>query len=752
MARNGFSILLSLAALAVAGAAMAAEPAPPTDAQTATQAKPAPKPTELDAVTSTATRNPQSLNDIPGTVSVIDAETLERNNARNPRDAIKYEPGVSVGNQPMRGGETNYTIRGIGFNRVLLLIDGVDVPDFPDSNAGPGTYNRDFVDLENVKQIEIIRGPASALYGSNAIGGIVAYQTKDPQDYLDLVGKDWYASIKGAYASADKSFSETATGAMRAGNVEMLAIFTHRDGEETKPNGSVPNDPSLTTGRGVTVNPQDYRSDNILGKLVFRPTTADTIKLTGEYGRKTLKTDILTDVSAAPSTTVVASNGRDETERSRVSLELAHDAPFGFVDRSEFKVFYTNIDRREHTEQIRGVGLSAALRTTDLYFIQDIYGADAQFNTKRDIFGVTNSFTYGISGELTQTTRPRYRTQENLTTHVVTTVVAGEVFPNKTFPDNDTLKAGIYLQDEISATSRLTVVPAIRIDYYKLDPKPDQMFQNSGGANVNSLTEWPVSPKLGATYKITEEYTGFAQYAHGFRAPPYDSANQAFANAAQGYEIVVNPNLKPETSDGVEAGLRGKFSGGSSFSTSVFYNRYENFIDSTLLCNGTIFGGPGPCLLSQYQYTNRPRVNIYGAEARGDYRFHPNWALLGSIAYARGEDEATHAPIDSVDPLKLVSGLRYTSEFWGGELTMTHAWQHSRVSDATYFKAPQYTVFDLTAYYEVMPTFTINAGIFNLTDRKYFLSQDVRAIPSSLTIDRYAQPGRNVGINTTLRF
>lgn len=703
---------------------------------------PQPPATELDTVTSTATRNPQSLNEIPGTVSVIDSETLERNNARNPREAIKYEPGVSVGNQPLRGGSTNYSIRGINSNRVLLLMDGMDVPDFPGSNSGAGTYTRDFVDFENIKQIEIIRGPASALYGSDAIGGIVAYVSKDPEDYLDLVGKDWFVSLKSAYASVDNSFSETATGAMRAENVEALAIYTRRDGEETEPNGSV------TSGNGILVNPQDYQSDNFLGKFVIHQTSVDTIKLTGEYSTKTLDTNLLTDLSVAPSTTVVDSKARDETERTRVSVDYVHDAALGFVDRMELKAFYTKLDRSEHTDQLRSAGTT--LRVSDFYFLQDIYGAEAQFNTKLNLFGVPNLLTYGVNGEYTTTTRPRYRTQT--TGSVTTNVVAGETYPNKTFPDNDTIKAGIYLQDEIKATDALTLLPALRIDYYSLDPQPDEMFANSGGATVKSLTEWPVSPKFGLTYKLNEAYTAFAQYAHGFRMPPYDSANQAFANSAQGYEIIVNPDLKPETSDGVEAGLRGKFANGSSFSTSAFYNSYDDFIDTALICEGTIFGGAGPCYLSQYQYVNRSKVTIYGAEARGDYHFASQWSLLGSLAYAYGEDDETGAAIDSVDPLKLVTGLRFMSTYWGSELTLTHAWQHDRVSNSTYFKAPQYTLLDLTAYVEVMPRFTINAGVFNLTDEKYFVSQDVVATANSSTIDRLASPGRNVGVNATVRF
>jgi len=752
MARHGLSAFLllttSFLALSAASAEEAAKPAAAEDAPAASkpaEEKEKPRATQLDAVTTTATRNPESLANVPATVSVIDAETLERMNARNPRDAIRYEPGVSIGNQPLRGGSTNYTIRGIGENRVLVLIDGLDVPDFPESNSGAGTYTRDFVDLENLKQIEIVRGPASALYGSDALGGIVSYVTKDPSDYLDMVGKDWYASLKGAYSSADKSFAETATGAMRAGDVEVLGLYTRRDGQEVEPKGSV------TSGNGIKVNPQDYWSNDFLGKLVFRPTTADTIKLTGEFTEKRLDTDVLTDLSVAPATTVVSSTGVDTTKRSRVSADFIHDAPIGFIDRTEVKVFYTKLDRTEHSDQLRTNG--TRLRVTDLGFTQDIFGGEAQFNSAATLFGLPNAFTYGLNAEHSETERPRYRTEAdypsgaNPTTNFCTMPGACELFPNKTFPDNSLFKFGVYGQDEVTA-GRWTVTPAARVDYYKMTPHPDQLFANSGGAPVSDFSKWHVSPKLGTTYAITDEYTAFAQYSHGFRIPPYDSANQTFVNYSQFYGIVPNPNLKPETSNGVETGLRGKFASGSSFSTSVFYNKYRDFIDTVTLPAGTLPGG-----LMAFQYRNLSDVTIYGAEARGEYRFLPEWALLGSIAYAYGEDEDTHLSVDSVDPVKLVTGLRYETESWGAELVATHAWRHSRTDSASNFQAPSYTVLDLTAYYEIVPTFTVNAGLFNITDEKYYLAGDVRGLASNSTVlDRYAQPGRNFGVNTTLRF
>ncbi|MBX3492203.1 MAG: TonB-dependent receptor plug domain-containing protein, partial [Parvibaculum sp.] len=323
------TLLLAGASLAVISAAAAQEPAAEEDA---------PKATQLDAVTSTAARGPKTLNDIAGTASVITAEDLERRNATNIKDAVRYEPGVTVGNAPNRGGATNFNIRGIGGNRVLVLVDGFSTPDFPGSNIGsPSSYTRDFVDLDSMKRLEIVRGPASALYGSDALGGVVSWVTKDPADYLDLVGKDWYVSLKGGYASADKSFSETATGAVRAGNFEMLGLYTRRDGEETE------------VASSATPNPTDYYSNNFLGKLVFNGNDNNTLKLTGEFNEKNEEIILLTDLGTAFGTTTLSSQAEDVTERNSLSAAYVHETPFFLADRTEFKVSWTKVDRNEHT-------------------------------------------------------------------------------------------------------------------------------------------------------------------------------------------------------------------------------------------------------------------------------------------------------------------------------------------------------------------------------------------------------------------
>ena len=131
MAMKRISYLLAATALAglpvLPVAADTAETAPApiqtAQAQPTEGASPKKPVTELDAITVTPTRSPETLFDLPGTASVIDAERLERQNAQSPRDAIRYEPGVSIGNSPSRTGATNYSIRGVNGNRVRLQID-----------------------------------------------------------------------------------------------------------------------------------------------------------------------------------------------------------------------------------------------------------------------------------------------------------------------------------------------------------------------------------------------------------------------------------------------------------------------------------------------------------------------------------------------------------------------------------------------------------------------------------------------------
>lgn len=734
-ARRPAASQASLAALAllvpVAGpSGLAAQPAPtPSPAAAASPASEAPA-VVLPPIAVTATRGPRPVDDVPATITVTEELELERRNVTSPRDLLRYEPGVNFGNQPSRNGGTNFVIRGIGGNRVRVQVDGIRLPDFPESNAGSGNYTRDFVDLDTVRRVEILRGPASALYGSDALGGVVSYFLKDPSDYLEP-GRNSFFSGRFGYNGADQSLSQTVTGAARAGNVEALLSYTHREGHEIRPNGN------------VLPNPQDYTANTVLGRFVYRLSDVERLRLTGELTQRDTDTNLRSELSSS----VLTSLGEDTATRGRIALDYVREAPFLFADRVEARLGWTRLDRTEYTNQLRS---GNTLRNSVFGFEQDVWSSDVQFGSNVQAFGLNHVLTYGVSLDRTESSRPRERWQTNLTTGAVTSTVAGETFPNKNFPDTTTWQAGAYLQDEITLGA-VTLTPALRLDYYGLRAHPDADYLRAslGGAapQLEDMDKFALSPKFGAVWRLDPVYSLYGQYAHGFRAPPYDSATLGFRNTVMRYEILPSTDLKPETSDGVEIGFRGRFANGSFFQLSGFYNRYENFIDTRTI-------GTSPAGLTQFQYRNLNSVTIYGAEARGEWQFAEGWALRGSASYAWGKDDDTGRPIDSVDPLRFVGGLAWQHESgFGAEAMVTHALRHNRVSDDSYFRAPRYTVLDLAMHYDFRNDISINAGLFNVTNEKYFNSQDVIGVAAnSTTRDLYAQPGRYAAVNLVVRF
>lgn len=137
------------------------------------------EPEEEITVTGTRTARPTRLT--PGSIAVIDADKIDQNLSQDLRDLFRYEPNISVGNN-RRYGLQDINIRGLGGNRVLILNDGIRLP--TQFSFGTSSLGRDYVDIESLQRVEVVRGPASALYGSDALGGVVSFRTIDPEDLL----------------------------------------------------------------------------------------------------------------------------------------------------------------------------------------------------------------------------------------------------------------------------------------------------------------------------------------------------------------------------------------------------------------------------------------------------------------------------------------------------------------------------------------------------------------------------------------
>ncbi|MBF2013795.1 MAG: TonB-dependent hemoglobin/transferrin/lactoferrin family receptor [Rivularia sp. T60_A2020_040] len=696
-------------------------------------------------ITVTGTRSERPVKDTPGNITVIQSEDVDRQLINDLADLIRYEPGVSVGNSRNRGNQ-DFTIRGIGGNRVLIQVDGIRIPD----NYTATSTSRNYFDLETLKRVEIIRGPASTLYGSDAIGGAVSFITKDPDDYLLNSDGPSYASVKYTYDSTDESRKLTGVIAAESedGKLQISAALTNVTGSEFKNYGT------------AIADPQDSSDLNFIGKIVFKPNDTNTFKLTGERFNSKSDTNLLSSLGTSRGTTTFDNFADYQNQRYRISLGQEYDNPNNnWLQKLRWQVYYQDAQASEEINSLRGRGAVATTSREDVNsFEQSVFGGDIQFESNFQTGRIDHRLVYGLEVFNTDTSRPRDRTETDLVTGAINKFVGGETYPNKTFPDTETLRFRVYAQDEIEFPgNRLTLIPGLSFDYYKLTANPDQDFQNINIDNydVKDFDASAFSPKLGIVYKVTPELSTYAQYARGFRSPPYDDANIAFTNFLFGYTVLPNNNLKPETSDSYEIGIKGSYSQ-LNFGLSGFYNRYNNFIDTEFV-GLTSIGGRN---FQQFQSQNIEGAEIYGLEAKAEYRLSPSkygLSLIGSLAWAEGNNLQNNQPLDTVDPFQAVVGLRYRApeDRWGSELVTTFVAANQRAAESgTDLFIPDSSFnLDLLGYYKFSDKVSLNVGLFNLLDKKYWRWQDVRGLTNnSPEIARRTLPGFNATVGLKVAF
>jgi hemoglobin/transferrin/lactoferrin receptor protein len=724
---------------------------------------------ELDRIQVTATRNERAIGDVPNTVDVIERERMDELLVRDLKDLFRYEPGISVGSSFGRFGLGDIRVRGLGGNRVRIQTDGIPVSD-AFSIGSFSNANRNFVDLDTLKRVEVVRGPTSSLYGSDALGGVVSFITKDPSDYLEE-GKDAYFGFKIGYDSSWDGLFGGATAAFGGERWSGLVAVSHRQGKETENQGEVGGTGSART----QPNPQELDGRSLLAKLVFKASENQRFKLTVEGNEDDTDTDLLNSqgrqaLTGAINDSVIA---RDHQSRARVSFAHEIDAIGSvFADRLDWQIYRQDSQTTQYTRELRS-GLAPPtlrdMREREFDFDQRTYGLQANFGKDFSTGEVQHALSYGLDVSRTETRQKRDGLRTFLVTGVNTPVMLPDVFPVRDFPISKTTIAALYVQDEISfADGAFRLIPALRVDRYELKPEVDNIFaEDNPGVVVSDISETSVSPKLGAVWHFNEDWSVFGGYSRGFRSPPYNDVNIGFTNVAFGYTAIANPDLKPETSDGLEAGLR--FSNAAAYaSLSAYYNLYDDFIESMR------FIGVNDDGLTVYQSQNIAEARIYGLELKAGLELGAlsealqGWSLRGAAAWSqgkgRGPEEVEVSPgvteernvtrnLDSVDPLTATLGIAYSRETWGAELAGRFVDRKDRVSDPSYFQQGGYGVLDLYAHWNFAPGATFNAGIFNLADRKYSDAGDVPVVSGqSLTLDRYTSPGRNFAVSLSVNW
>lgn len=706
-------------------------------------------PRELEIVVVEAQKYPVREHEIAGTVSVIDDTRIEQELARDMEQLVRYEPGVEVPYQGSRFGNSGIVIRGIGGNRVRMEVDGVPVSD-AFSIGDFSNASRDFLDVDSLKQVEIMRGPASALFGSNAIGGVVSFITKDPQDYLS--GDGVYSDARGGYYSADDGWVGNATVAGQTGDWAGMAQASWRQGHERQ---------------DIEADPHDYDSLNLLAKVIHGDPSHGGLGLTVERFDEDSETDVVSlqgvqDFSASFGFPyiIVTDSVRAEDSRERTRLSIGQQWSDGWLGANylRWRAYHQSSETEQDSVERRSTTVMTQTtpveREREFRYEQDLYGAELNLVSDFSLGDVPNELAYGAEIEVAETSQIRDGFQLNLLTGETSPVVGPDDFPVRDFPESDTTSMGVYVQDRI-ALGPVTLIPGLRWDRYELDPEPDAIFtEDNPGVVPASLDDSNISPKFGVIWQLSDAWQLYGQYSEGFRAPPVNDVNVGFTNYRFGYTSLPNPDLESESSEGYEVGLR--YAGSTAqLDFAAYHTDYDDFIQSL-----QVVGFDTVNNLVIFQSINIDRVEIRGLEAQLDWApqaFPEGLSLRFAAAWSEGDNLENGQPLNSVQPFTAVAGLDYAAinGRWGGSLLARGASKQDRLdeTEGALYVPGGYLVFDATAWYRPTESTRIRAGLFNLTDEDYTRWLDVAGLPADTPdTGRFRSPGFNVGLLFDIAF
>lgn len=622
----------------------------------------------LDTVTVYATKSPQSSFEVPAMTSNVDAEAPGTSMSGDISNVLDQTPGVEVQNGPRRNGES-VSIRGFDDEAIVTLMDGRR------QNFESGHDGRVFVDPSLLKRVEVVKGSSSAIYGGGAIGGVVAYETKDAKDMLEP-GQNWGVYTSAGYRSANEEYSPVVSAYGRTGKWDIIGIAALRNSgniEQGDGNELVSDDNMIsgTFKAGYTFN--DYNTV----KVIYQGLNDDSTEPNNPGGAVGVENPVVDK----------------EIHDNQIGLKYEYDNPANNLLKPKLHLYYNNTRLRE----------------------ADIAGSNAGRVQNRTFE------TLGFTAENQMTFNPS-DTQKHVVTfgsEIYRDAQVGNTTNGGTrpgVPNADATNSGVFVQDEMTFTTeagKFLIIPAARFDNYR-----------SSDDAGNSQNESKISPKISASYLPNDNLMFFGSVAQAFRAPNLTeiyASGQHFPAIPPMFPanfFTPNPDLRPETVITYEAGMGVKFDGvfdqadKMSLKGSWFLSEGDDFISETV----DIFGGTT-------QFINIPNARLTGFEIDGEYRLHPIRLKTG-LSYVEAENTDTGEYLSNSVPLTFLADLGYSVDsidsIVGVRGRFAAADDKIESSDV---ETAGYAVWDV--YYRWQPSepalknLTLDLGVSNILDKEY---------------------------------
>lgn len=625
----------------------------------------------LPSVVVTATGYEQKIKEAPASISVITREDLQKKPFTNLADAIQDLEGVSInGSGP---GDKDISIRGLPGEYTLLLVDGRRQNTRESRSRGTGGFQQfQIPPMEAIERIEVVRGPMSSLYGSDAMGGVVNIITRKSP-------KEWHGSMTlGGTITEHSAEGNTGQSSFWVGGplVKDLLSLQVYGALNNQAEDNIYYSKSLDGGKDAA------HVGDINAKLSFTPSKDHEITL--EAGHNELRKTTTPGKSAAPR------GSKDDYFDTRDHWSLSHSGKYGII-RSNIAL-YQEIEKPSHSANNVDDGKGMRLTNTTL---------DGQLSFLFD------RHTLKLGTQVGKQVGDNMRAQDAIAG------LNGPANPNKITVNTWAL----FAEDTYDITDSLKLTGGGRLDHH-------------------SVFGSHFTPRLYLVDQLNANWTLKGGIGKGFKAPTIRQSTEGYCistNKGAGL-LCGNGKLKPEESTSYEASLHFDNNRDLQANATLFYNQFKNKVVSygTGQYTNQLISKAGQ-MAEVYVYDNVDSVNIHGLELSSSWTFTPRWTVSGNYTYTKskrhGGKETTFSgqslegmPLDKtpehavniklawnpVEKLDLYTRLNFEGKQYYAAYRNGANGVRTRGGSSTW---------DLGGTYHINKTFDVNFAVYNIGDR-----------------------------------
>jgi hemoglobin/transferrin/lactoferrin receptor protein len=691
----------------------------------------------LEEVTVSANKREQKLKEVPRNIAVIGAREISFDNPQTSADLLSATDEVYVQKSQLGGGSP--MLRGFATSSVLLVVDGVRMNNaiFRSGNL----QNVISLDANSIRKAEVIFGPGSVIYGSDAIGGVMDFHTLSPT--LSQNGETNFHSYAATrYSSANNEQMGHIDLNIGMENWGFLTTFTYSDygnlemGSHDNPGYQREYYADRRNGRDVMVENDEpdvqkfskYDQINFMQKVQYAPNSRFDLNYAFHYSK----------TSEVPRYDRLIQYSGDSLKYSEWyygpqkwlmnSLTLNYSEPNLFFDRFKAILAYQNYQESRHDRDFGETSIRERYEEVDAY----------SFNLDLDKTLTNNSsLFYGFEAVYNKV--HSNARQRNI-------VTGSKVDAPSRYPDNsDYSSFALYGNYKNNLTNKVTFQAGMRYSHIFIHAPFDTTFYKFPFTEID-INTGAINGSLGLVYRPKESWQFNMNASTGFRAPNIDDVGKVF-DSEPGKVIVPNSNLEPEYAYNFDLGLIKTFNQKAQLELTGFYT----YLDNAMVRRNFTFNGRDSIVydgrLSQVQaLVNETYAFVYGFQFSFDADITSNFMFQTDLSYQTGEDEEGNA-IRHAAPLFGSTHLIYQARKfkadlyadYNGEISYENLALSERSKTHMYASnkngnpySPAWWTLNIKGSYQITEYIQINVGVENILDKRY------RPYSSGI-----AAPGRN---------